>query len=63
MLLRQEDEVAHKIIMGIDPGTNVTGYGLLRVEEHTAMCLVLGDIGVIYKFLSPAQIIPPFTDL
>ena len=25
--------------------------------------LMLGDIGVIYKFLSPAQIIPPFTDL
>lgn len=54
MLLRQEDEVAHKIIMGIDPGTNVTGYGLLRVEEHTAMCLVLGDID-LHRITDPYQ--------
>ncbi|HJB83993.1 MAG TPA: crossover junction endodeoxyribonuclease RuvC [Candidatus Alistipes merdigallinarum] len=40
--------------MGIDPGTNVTGYGLLRVEEHTAMCLVLGDID-LHRITDPYQ--------
>lgn len=43
-----------KIIMGIDPGTNVTGYGLLRVEERTAICLVLGDID-LHRIADPYQ--------
>ncbi len=46
--------MAPKIIMGIDPGTNVTGYGLLRVEERTATCLVLGDID-LHRIADPYQ--------
>lgn len=46
--------MTHKIIMGIDPGTNVTGYGLLRVEERTAACLVLGDID-LHRITDPYQ--------
>ena len=43
-----------KIIMGIDPGTNVTGYGLLRVEGRTASCIVLGDID-LHRIADPYQ--------
>ncbi len=46
--------MTRKIIMGIDPGTNVTGYGLLRVEERTATCLVLGDID-LHRIADPYQ--------
>jgi len=31
-------------IMGIDPGTNYTGYGVLEVEGRTLRPIVLGDI-------------------
>lgn len=43
-----------KIIMGIDPGTNVTGYGLLQVEGRTASCIVLGDID-LHRITDPYQ--------
>lgn len=43
-----------KIIMGIDPGTNVTGYGLLQVEGRTASCIVLGDID-LHRIADPYQ--------
>lgn len=33
-----------KIIMGIDPGTNCTGYGVLEVRGRTTRCIVLGYI-------------------
>ncbi|MCL2561480.1 MAG: crossover junction endodeoxyribonuclease RuvC [Rikenellaceae bacterium] len=33
-----------KIIMGIDPGTNATGYGVLEVCGRTVRCVVLGYI-------------------
>lgn len=33
-----------KTIMGIDPGTNTTGYGILRIEGSVLQCVVLGDI-------------------
>lgn len=33
-----------KIIMGIDPGTNYTGYGILEVRGRTPRCIVLGYI-------------------
>ena len=33
-----------KIIMGIDPGTNYTGYGVLEVRGRTTRCIVLGYI-------------------
>ncbi len=31
-------------IMGIDPGTNYMGYGILEVEGRTLRPVVLGDI-------------------
>ena len=40
--------------MGIDPGTNVTGYGLLRVEGRAASCIVLGDID-LHRIADPYQ--------
>ncbi len=33
-----------KIILGIDPGTNYTGYGILDVSEREPRCVVLGYI-------------------
>ncbi len=33
-----------KIILGIDPGTNYTGYGVLEVAERQPRCVVLGYI-------------------
>ncbi len=35
---------AEKIILGIDPGTNVMGYGLLRVVGNKAQLIVMGVI-------------------
>ena len=31
-------------IMGIDPGTNYRGYGVIEVEGHTVRSVVMGDI-------------------
>lgn len=31
-------------IMGIDPGTNYMGYGVIEVEGHTVRSVVMGDI-------------------
>lgn len=36
--------VAEKIILGIDPGTNVMGYGLLRVNGTRAAMIAMGVI-------------------
>ena len=33
-----------KIILGIDPGTNVLGYGLLKVEGKTLSVLEIGVV-------------------
>ena len=33
-----------RVIMGIDPGTNTTGYGVIRTEGNALSCIVLGDI-------------------
>lgn len=33
-----------KIVMGIDPGTNTTGYGIVRTDGRRMQCIVLGDI-------------------
>ena len=35
---------AEKIILGIDPGTNVMGYGLLRVAGNKAQMIAMGVI-------------------
>ena len=33
-----------KVILGIDPGTNRTGYGIVRSEGNALHLVVLGDI-------------------
>ena len=38
--------------MGIDPGTNYTGYGVLEVEGRTVRAVVLGDID-LHRFTDP----------
>ena len=35
---------AERVIMGIDPGTNRMGYGVLRVNGRKVSAEVLGDI-------------------
>ena len=35
---------AEKIILGIDPGTNVMGYGVLKVVDNKASLVVMGII-------------------
>ena len=35
---------AEKIILGIDPGTNVMGYGLIKVVGNKASMLAMGVI-------------------
>ena len=39
-------------IMGIDPGTNYMGYGVLEVEGRTVRSVVLGDID-LHKLTNP----------
>ena len=39
----QNSPTSH-LIMGIDPGTNITGYGVLRAEGNRMECIVLGII-------------------
>ena len=33
-----------KIIMGIDPGTTIMGYGVIKIENRKVQCLALGVI-------------------
>ena len=33
-----------KIILGIDPGTNTTGYGVIEVRGSVVRCVILGVI-------------------
>lgn len=40
----QTNTKAEKIILGIDPGTNVMGYGIIRVQGKMAEMLALGVI-------------------
>lgn len=35
---------AEKIILGIDPGTNVMGYGVIRVNGNKAGLIAMGVI-------------------
>lgn len=41
-----------RIIMGIDPGTNRAGYGVISVEGTAIRCIVLGDIE-LHKYKDP----------
>ncbi len=39
-----ENPLEGKVVMGIDPGTNLLGYGILKIEQQTPVCLVLGVV-------------------
>ena len=41
-------------IMGIDPGTNFTGYGIIEVEGRTVRSVVMGDID-LHKMTDPYE--------
>ena len=43
----KSNTIAPKIIMGIDPGTNFTGYGIISVEGKKISCLSLGYIDMV----------------
>mgnify|MGYP002510904600 CR=1 FL=1 len=45
-------EQSKKIIMGIDPGTNRTGYGVLEVGGRNPRAVVIGDID-LHKLTDP----------
>ncbi len=44
MLTFAQNMTAEKIILGIDPGTNVMGYGLLKVVGNKAQMMAMGVI-------------------
>ena len=37
-------QLAEKIILGIDPGTNVMGYGVIKVQDKKAQIVTMGVI-------------------
>ena len=41
-------------ILGIDPGTNYTGYGVLEVEGRTLRAVVMGEID-LHKIADPYE--------
>ena len=43
-----------KVILGIDPGTNIMGYGILRVVDGKAEMVTMGIIDLRYRGL-PAR--------
>lgn len=43
-----------KTILGIDPGTNTTGYGIVEATGNRLRCVVLGDID-LHKIADPYQ--------
>lgn len=43
-----------RVIMGIDPGTNTTGYGVIEIQDRTVRCIVMGDID-LHKLTDPYQ--------
>lgn len=50
MLMKENN----KIIMGIDPGTNFTGYGIVSVEGKDISCVAMGYIELV-KLKDPYQ--------
>lgn len=54
MALHADQLRPDKVIMGIDPGTNYTGYGILEVKGGKLRCIVLGYIELI-KLGDPYQ--------
>ena len=39
-------------ILGIDPGTNYTGYGVLEVDGRTVRAVVMGEVD-LHKISDP----------
>ena len=39
--------MSEKIILGIDPGTNIMGYGLIRIESNQAELITLGVLHLV----------------
>lgn len=48
------DPLEGKVVMGIDPGTNLMGYGVIRIEKGEARSLILGVI-TLGKYTNPYQ--------
>ena len=42
--MEENKKNSERIILGIDPGTNVTGYGIIKVTNNKPEMLVLGII-------------------
>ena len=42
--MQKGNSQSEKILLGIDPGTNVMGYGVLRVHGNKAELIVMGVI-------------------
>ncbi len=42
--MQKKSVTPEKILLGIDPGTNVMGYGVLRVRGNKAELVVMGVI-------------------
>ena len=36
-----------KVILGIDPGTNIMGYGIIKVQDNKAEMVTMGVIDAI----------------
>ena len=45
--MRKQQPIVEKIVLGIDPGTNVMGYGVLRVLGNKAEMMAMGVINML----------------
>jgi crossover junction endodeoxyribonuclease RuvC len=43
-VLRSEEPAEDKVIMGVDPGTNFTGYGIITIRGKEILCEAIGYI-------------------
>ncbi len=44
MMINPSTPKIEKIILGIDPGTNLLGYGVLRIKQNKAEIVTMGVI-------------------
>ncbi|MFQ9997029.1 MAG: crossover junction endodeoxyribonuclease RuvC, partial [Hoylesella buccalis] len=44
MTTPQQQQIKEKVILGIDPGTNVMGYGVIKIFERTPSMVAMGVI-------------------
>ncbi|MDR0693925.1 MAG: crossover junction endodeoxyribonuclease RuvC, partial [Prevotellaceae bacterium] len=47
--IKKTAALPERVIMGIDPGTTVMGYGIIRVSGNVATLVVLGSLS-LYKY-------------